>query len=121
MTTYMNSTISFQTDSLTYELSAGFDFDKNAYYMPSLSFIKNEGHIKNEVYIAFWDNEAYLIKTLYEKVLIPWNKHKAISNEEAFEDLLKIEGCTLADFVSLEKLIKLAIDKGFFYEYYNRN
>lgn len=118
---YMESTISFETDYITYELSAGFDFKKDAYYMPSLAFIKNKGHRSDEVSLAFWDNEAYLIKMFYEKVLIPWNEREEIIEPQGVEDFLKIEGTSLKHFPKLEEIIKIGIKKGFFYEYYNRN
>lgn len=121
MNTYMDSTISFETNSLTYELSAGFDFDKDTYYMPCLSFIKDKGDNENELYVSSWDNEAYLIKTLYKKVLIPWNNEKQILDVEAFADLLTIDGVSLEHFLGIEEIIKIGIKKGFFYEYYNRN
>ena len=66
-----NFELIFEGKNISYVLSALYDIEKNSYEMPSLSFIEDEGS-KDEKYIAIWDNDAYLVETLYKKVLVPW-------------------------------------------------
>jgi hypothetical protein len=114
-----NSEISIEGEFITYELSAGIRIEKNALYMPSLSFYKDYEYVNQKV-IEIWDNEDYLIDTLYNQVLVPYVGSKSLINPEAFEDLVRIKGVSLKDFEKLKVLIEVGIEKGFFQEYLDK-
>ena len=105
--------LAYETDLIGYELSVGIDIEKNKYYMPSLSFKKDYGYI-HESTLACWDNENYLIETLYSMVLLPWVVDKSIPAPEDFANLLRIEGVRLEDFQGLYELFNKAIEMKFF-------
>ena len=108
-----NIDLAYQTDLIGYELSVGIDFEKNKYYMPALSFVKDYGMIHEEC-LYTWDNEDYLIDTLYSNVLLPWVVSKEIPCPEEFANLLRIEGVRLEDFEGLYELFNKAIEMKFF-------
>lgn len=113
-----NINIVYDGVEISYELSAGIDCEKDyKKYMCSLSFVKDLGTM-SEKYIGIWDNEEYLMETLYKKVLVPWVESKDIPYSDDFAGLLKMKGVKLEDFEGLIELFKHAIILGFFEELY---
>lgn len=113
---YGNMEFAYNGKDITYVLSVGIN-ERNEMYMPSLSFYKDYGH-NDEKMIELWDDDTYLIETLLEKVLVPWEDNKRIEEAEQFAELLKVKGVSLEDFSSIKRLIENCIDNGFFGEYY---
>lgn len=70
--------------------------------------------MQHESYVENWDNEVYLIETLYNNVLIPWITDKTIPSPEEFAALLKIDGVRLEDFEGIYELFNKAIELKFF-------
>ena len=100
-----NFELIFEGKDISYVLSALYDIEKNSYEMTSLSFIEDEGS-REEKYIAIWDNDAYLVETLYKKVLVPWVVEKKIEDGQQFADLIKIQGVSIDDLEGLCKLME---------------
>lgn len=100
-----NFELLFEGKDITYSLSALYDIEKDSYEMPSLSFIEDEGS-RDEKYIAIWDNDAYLVETLYKKVLVPWVVEKKIEDGQQFADLIKLQGVSIDDLEGLCKLLE---------------
>ena len=100
-----NFELIFEGENITYVLSALYDIEKNSYEMPSLSFIEDEGS-RDEKYIAIWDNDGYLVETLYKKVLVPWVVEKKIEDGQQFADLIKTQGVSIDDLEGLCKLLE---------------
>ena len=107
-------------EKVDYILSAGYDLDTDKHFMPSLSFYKDYGHSKNQELIECWDNDLYLIESLYQKVLASWTSDKTILDGESFAELIKVNGGAVDDMPKLRELIDKGIDLGFFNEYYNK-
>ena len=116
---YGNIELIFSGKNIDYVLSAGIDLDKDGdpKYMPSLSFYEDYG-LHAQATIESWDNDTYLIETLLENVLIPWNHNKVILDGEEFAALIKIKGLDIEDLLGLQKLINKAIDLELFEDYY---
>ena len=108
-----NTELAFEADDMSYVISALLDMKTNKYSMPSLAFTKEYGMIY-EKYEAIWDNDTYLIDTLYDKVLLPWVVDKTIPSPEEFAALLKIDGVKLEDFEGIYELFNKAIELKFF-------
>jgi hypothetical protein len=106
--------LSIDGKNITYVLSVGMDIKKNSFYMPSLSFYKDRGMLKTEERIEFWDNDTYIIETLLEKVLEPWNKNNAVENTTAFTEILQVKGVDIKDFPEIQALIEKGIEMGWF-------
>ena len=100
-----NFELFYEGENITYVLSALYDIEKNSYEMPSLSFIEDEGS-KDEKYIAIWDNDAYLVETLYKKVLVPWVVEQKIEDGQHFADLIKLQDVSIDDLEGLSKLLE---------------
>ena len=100
-----NFELFYEGENITYVLSALYDIEKNSYEMPSLSFIEDEGS-KDEKYIAIWDNDAYLVETLYKKVLVPWVVEQKIEDGQHFADLIKLQDVSIDDLGGLCKLLE---------------
>ena len=100
-----NFELLFEGEDIAYSLSALYDIEKDTYEMPSLSFIEDEGS-RDEKYIAVWDNDNYLVETLYKKVLIPWVVEKKIEDGEEFVELIKLQGVNIKDLEGLCKLME---------------
>lgn len=100
-----NFELTFEGKNISYTLSALYDVEKDEYRMPSLSFIEDEGS-KDEKYIAIWDNDAYLVETLYKKVLVPWVVEKKIEDGQQFANLIKLQGVSIDDLEGLCKLLE---------------
>lgn len=115
-TAYME--IIYHGEKMDYVLSAGYDIERKEYYMPSLSFYKDYG-LSTEELIEGWDNDFYLIETLYNKVLMPWANDKTIIDGASFGDIIKMNGGAVNDIPSLKELIDKGIELGFFKDYYN--
>ena len=98
----------FEGEEITYSLSSLYDIEKDEYEMTSLSFIENRGEF-GEKYNTIWDNDVYLVETLYKKVLIPWVGDRKIEEGEEFSQLLKIQGVNIKDLESLLELIEQGI------------
>jgi hypothetical protein len=116
---YGNSEISIKGEEIDYVLTVGMNIEKNELYMPSLSFYKDYDYVYQKV-IEIWDNENYLIDTLYNQVLIPYIETKSILNVEGFKKLVSIKGFSLKDFEVIKKLMDVGIEKGFFQEYLDK-
>ena len=100
-----NFELIFEGKDISYVLSALYDIDKDEYEMPSLSFIENEGE-RDEKYVAIWDNDAYLVETLYKNILVPWVVEKKIEDGQQFADLIKLQGVSIDDLEGLCKLLE---------------
>jgi len=116
---YGNSEINIKGEEIDYVLTVGMNIKKNELYMPSLSFYKDYDYVYQKV-IEIWDNENYLIDTLYNQVLVPYIENKSIPNVQAFKELVSIKGFSLDDFEVIKKLMDVGIEKGFFQEYLNK-
>lgn len=100
-----NFELFYEGEEITYSLSALYNIEKNSYEMPSLSFIEDAGS-RDEKYIAIWDNDSYLVETLYKKVLVPWVLEKKIEDGQQFADLIKLQGVTINDLEGLCRLME---------------
>ena len=98
----------YEGEEITYSLSSLYDIEKDEYEMTSLSFIENRGEF-GEKYNAIWDNDEYLVETLYKKVLIPWVGDRKIEEGEEFSQLLKIQRVNIKDLEGLLELIEQGI------------
>lgn len=117
-TAYME--IIYHGEKVDYVLNAGWDVEKKQYYMPSLLFYKNYGLIINQECIESWDNDTYVIETLYNKVLLSWTNDNTILDGESFAELVKINGGIVNDIPAIKELIDKGIELGFFSEHYNK-
>lgn len=108
-----NTDLVFETENIAYQLSTLLDTNTWKYSYVSLDFIKDYG-MTHEKYIESWDNDTFLIETLYENVLTSWIGDKSISSPEIFADLLKIDGVRLEDFEGIYELFNKAIEMKFF-------
>lgn len=108
-----NTDLVFETENIAYVVSALLDTNTMKYSYTSLAFIQDYGMI-DEKYIEDWDNNTYLIETLYSMVLLPWNVDKTIPSPEEFAALLKIDGVHLEDFEGIYELFNKAIEIKFF-------
>lgn len=100
-----NFELIFEGKDISYVLSALYDVEKDEYEMPSLSLIEDEGSI-SEKYIDTWDNDIYLVETLYKRVLVPWVVERKIESGEEFANLIKVEGVSIDDLEGLCKLME---------------
>jgi hypothetical protein len=116
---YGNSEIYIKGKNIDYVLTVGMNIEKNELYMASLSFYKNYEYVYQEL-IEIWDNENYLIDTLYNQVLVPYVETKSIINIEGFKELVSIKEFSLDDFEAIKKLMDVGIEKGFFQEYLDK-
>lgn len=108
-----NIELAFETELIAYQISALLDVETMKYSYASLAFIKDYG-MTHESYVENWDNEDFLIETLYENVLTPWIVDKSIPSPEDFAALLKIDGVRLEDFEGIYELFNKAIELKFF-------
>ena len=114
-----NMELIYHGEKVDYVLSAGYDVEREEYYMPSLSFYKDYGILNTQECIESWDNDTCIIETLYEKVLAPWTNNNTIINGESFAELIKINGGMVNDLPAIKELIDKGIKLGFFRDYYN--
>lgn len=111
---YGNIDLVYEGLTIGYKISVGIDL-KNGYklYMPSLTFTKRTGMIDEET-IESWDNDIYLIDTLYDEVIVPWVTNRSTPNAKHFVDLTSIKGMDIEDMPGLKRLFDAAIMQGFF-------
>lgn len=112
---YGNIELVFKGKNIDYVLSVGIDLKKEGFpkYMPSLGFYEDHELIDKKS-LGWWDNEVYLLETLYKGVLVPWKENR-IDNKEAFTELLtEIKGSSVEDFDGLRRLFEIAISMNFF-------
>ena len=100
-----NFELIFEGKDISYVLSALYDVEKDECEMPSLSLVEDYG-TRSEKYIAIWDNDNYLVETLYKKVLVPWVVEKKIEDGQQFADLIKLQGVSIDDLEGLCKLME---------------
>ena len=100
-----NFELIFEGKDISYVLSALYDVEKDECEMPSLSLVEDYG-TRSEKYIAIWDNDDYLVETLYKKVLVPWVVEKKIEDGQQFADLIKTQGVSIDDLEGLCKLLE---------------
>lgn len=108
-------TIVFDGLKITYVLSAGIKMETREFYFPSLGFYENYG-MEDEECIELWDNDHYLIRTLYRRVLLPWVSKKGVLENSEFTDLVKVKGVSLDDMDGIKELIEEGIRFDFFEE-----
>ena len=100
-----NFELIFEGKDISYVLSALYDVEKDECEMPSLSLVEDYG-TRSEKYIAIWDNDGYLVETLYKKVLVPWVVEKKIEDGQQFADLIRVQGVSIDDLGGLCKLLE---------------
>lgn len=117
---YGNINLTIEGEKISYKISAGIELKDGTYYMPSISFIKNEGHIK-EKEVAFWDNDIYIIGTFLNKVIIPWIESNTIPFPKDFAEFLSVRGASINNASVIYELLNKSMDMGIFNNYLNEH